>query len=142
MPAGHSSPPPLRLPDARGGEFILGDHLGQSRIVVVFSPPAAFLDDAAAQHGALDERGLLVLAVAGRDDLIAHGAYATPVHVLRDGSGAARRGWGVAEGQTAYYLIGKDGTIKEARADVPALSEVFGTIDAMPMRRREMREQG
>ncbi|MEQ8965577.1 MAG: DUF4174 domain-containing protein [Azospirillaceae bacterium] len=38
-------------------------------------------------------------------------------------------------------LIGKDGGVK-LRADAPlALDRLYATIDAMPMRRREMREQ-
>ena len=38
-------------------------------------------------------------------------------------------------------LVGKDGTEKERWHEPVPMTEVFGLIDAMPMRRREMRER-
>ena len=53
--------------------------------------------------------------------------------------GSLRQSFGVAEGAFAAILIGKDGTEK-FRADQPVrMAEIFDRIDAMPMRREEMR---
>jgi hypothetical protein len=38
------------------------------------------------------------------------------------------------------FLIGKDGTLKSTQTELD-LQELFGRIDAMPMRQREMRQQ-
>lgn len=46
----------------------------------------------------------------------------------------ARRGFGVR-------LVGKDGTVKLARAGPVQMNEVYALIDDMPMRRRELRER-
>lgn len=50
--------------------------------------------------------------------------------------------YGVAEDEFAVVLIGRDGGEK-LRASAPVSpAELFGKIDEMPMRRREMRERG
>jgi hypothetical protein len=36
-------------------------------------------------------------------------------------------------------LVGKDGTVKLQREGMTALKDIFGLIDSMPMRRREIR---
>lgn len=41
-----------------------------------------------------------------------------------------------------FILIGKDGTVKRVWQNIVPMDELFATIDAMPMRQREMREQG
>jgi hypothetical protein len=38
-------------------------------------------------------------------------------------------------------LVGKDGGIKLKRGDQVDLREIFGLIDSMPMRQREMRQK-
>ena len=50
--------------------------------------------------------------------------------------------FGVPPRASRIVLVGKDGTEKHRDADlIPARSH-FDTIDAMPMRQREMREEG
>ncbi|MDC0612734.1 DUF4174 domain-containing protein [Vibrio sp.] len=44
-------------------------------------------------------------------------------------------------GKDAVLLIGKDGGVKQ-RLNKMELKELFGEIDRMPMRQREMRQQG
>ena len=44
------------------------------------------------------------------------------------------------EGAFTVVLVGKDTTEKLRRSDVLSTGELFETIDAMPMRQREMRE--
>lgn len=55
--------------------------------------------------------------------------------------GRLRRRYGVAPGRFAVLLIGKDGGVK-LRSDAPLTARtLFDAIDAMPMRRAEMRRQ-
>jgi hypothetical protein len=42
----------------------------------------------------------------------------------------------------AVVLVGKDGGVKRRETAPLALDSLYSTIDAMPMRRREMREDG
>ncbi len=44
----------------------------------------------------------------------------------------------VAGGEAAAELVGKDGGVKLMSASPIAAATLFATIDAMPMRRREM----
>jgi hypothetical protein len=54
---------------------------------------------------------------------------------------ALRGRFGVTGNSFAAILVGKDGTEK-LRHDAPVTAaKLFATIDAMPMRRREMREE-
>lgn len=76
------------------------------------------------------------------------------IRLFEDGSGEAmgepispeeaaeaRDSLGVDAGRFAIILVGKDGGAK-FRSDEPiAPQEIFARIDAMPMRRREMRER-
>lgn len=47
----------------------------------------------------------------------------------------------VATEQFTAILVGKDGTEKLRQNEPLALARLYATIDAMPMRQREMREQ-
>jgi len=47
----------------------------------------------------------------------------------------------VAPDAFRVVLVGKDGTEKRRDAEPVAARSLFDTIDAMPMRQREMREQ-
>ena len=53
----------------------------------------------------------------------------------------ARERFGVEPGAFAALLVGKDGTVKHRSAEPVAPGVIFALIDAMPMRRREMRER-
>ena len=53
-----------------------------------------------------------------------------------------RRQLGVAAGDRRLILIGLDGSIKRRGELDTGLQAVFGQIDAMPMRRQELRERG
>lgn len=49
-----------------------------------------------------------------------------------------RSRWQLPAGEWAVVLVGKDGGVKERWSSIVEPSEVFGKIDAMPMRLREM----
>jgi hypothetical protein len=47
----------------------------------------------------------------------------------------------VSRGEFAVILMGKDGGIKLRRQSQTKLTDIFALIDAMPMRREEMRQK-
>ncbi len=51
-----------------------------------------------------------------------------------------RERYGVGEDDFIVLLIGKDGTAKECLEEPMEPADLFETIDAMPMRQREMEE--
>ena len=103
----------------------------RSRILVL-SAPAAADPNLRAQRAALgpvrggvSERDLVVLEAVGT------GAEARALRVQLS----------LPEGEFRAVLVGKDGGAKITAAEpIPAL-RLFSTIDAMPMRRDEMRRQ-
>lgn len=52
-----------------------------------------------------------------------------------------RERYGIAEGQFAVILIGKDGGEKLRRLEHVPIETIFALIDTMPMRRREMQDR-
>ena len=58
-----------------------------------------------------------------------------------DDAASLRRRFGVETGAALMLLVGKDGGEKLRAPLDEELSTVFGVIDGMPMRRREMQEQ-
>lgn len=51
-----------------------------------------------------------------------------------------RRQFQVADSAFSVVLIGKDGTQKLQQEEVLTMDKLFAVVDAMPMRRREMRD--
>lgn len=56
------------------------------------------------------------------------------------GRGAERRRLGVPPRGFGLVLVGRDGGVKLRSVRVVAADRLLGTVDAMPMRRRELRE--
>ena len=137
-----SRPPDFTLPDSAGRPVRLGNFLGRKRIVLAFRPRAVYLDDVLAVHEKFEARDLIVIAVGTPTEGLEGKPSETPVYVLTDRTGATLRAYGAEGHAPTFYLVGKDGTIKMARRGYPDDQELFGTIDAMPMRRQEMRERG
>ncbi len=101
----------------------LSDYRWKNRLVLWQSDSAEFREkfqktwDAVAAECA--ERDVLVLPIEGaalRDEL------------------------DVAAGENVILLVGKDGGVKERWSEAVDPAAVFALIDAMPMRKREMRE--
>lgn len=109
-----------------------------SRRLLIFTPNTSN-EDYVEQHRLLrnhetgfEERDLTTVLVSETgDDSI------TP-----DESAEARGKYGVETGGFAVVLLGKDGTEKFRSSEPMSANELFERIDAMPMRRREMREGG
>ena len=59
-----------------------------------------------------------------------------------DGNGPLHRRFHAPAGEFRVILIGKDGHTALERSQPVGSQELFGLIDAMPMRRQEMRSKG
>ena len=120
----------------------LGSYKGTNRLLLIFVSTAA---DALYRR----QESLLKSHEAGfKDrDLIL-------VRVFTDGgdvggspvspgkAAGVREGHGIGEGEFAVLLVGKDGTEKFRWRKPVSAEEMFERIDAMPMRRREMEQNG
>ena len=114
----------------------------KSRLLLLFAPDAgdarlvrqeAMLREA---RTGLSERDQVVLRIAGgRVDALV-GAAPEGAQALAD---ELRARFGVGREEFAVVLVGKDGGAKRREGAPVAPEALFATIDAMPMRRREMR---
>lgn len=132
--------PGFELPDVPGRRNITYASFLRKRRIVILLPNDGgwiWLAGAAKQAREFAERDLTVLVLTRDANMPA--SLPGGFHVLQDADGAicARLG-----GTPAFYLVGKDTGIKMASRSFPTLSELFRTIDAMPMRAQETRERG
>ena len=114
----------------------------QNRPLLVFAPapddPALTRQlEIAEQHRAgWRERDMVTIVVAGDRPVTVDGTRAKDL-----ANGALRQRYRVTGDSFAAILVGKDGTEKLRHDGTIPAAKLFQTIDAMPMRRREMREQ-
>ena len=110
----------------------LSEYRGKHRLLLIFARSAedensarqrALLEDRGA---ALDDRDLLTLTFFEDD---------------REGPAPPRREYGVGAGEFAAVLVGKDGGEKYRSGEPVHPEELFDLVDAMPMRRRELRNR-
>jgi hypothetical protein len=121
----------------------LGDYRWQHRLLVLVAPDATDVSvqqvrQSLAHHAdELADRNLLVLQLFLHDQSLVEGR---PV----SGTEAAglRAELGVEQDARMLLLVGKDGLVKRRAALVTDLQVIFSQIDAMPMRRIEMRQRG
>ncbi|MBC8104686.1 MAG: DUF4174 domain-containing protein [Cytophagales bacterium] len=138
---------PFTLPVSSSGATVLSsDILGIRRVLLLVAGRAeeaevravqTWLRTAAAQAAELNERDVTVMVVTDDPEAITGGQElpAPTFQVLRD---AYREETLRLGGAPAFYLIGKDGTIKAAERTLPPVAELLARIDSMPMRQREM----
>jgi hypothetical protein len=140
---------PVMATPADSIDVDLSEHEWEHRLLFVFAPSEASpaLDEQWAvwrgdPHG-FAERKLRIYTVVGADRGTRRAVPDGPVTPLRAASAAAlRERFGVARDSFAVVLVGLDGTEKR-RDRTPVLRDaIFSTIDAMPMRRAEMRDEG
>jgi hypothetical protein len=82
----------------------------------------------------LQERDLVVFHIFAEQ-----GGFAGEQRLSEEESEAVRQPFAIDKQRFAVVLIGKDGTEKQRWQKPVESSEVFALIDAMPMRRQEMR---
>lgn len=115
------------------GQNRIEDFRWKKRLLIVSGADGKFLGKAAEEKAGLDERDMRVFVLAGE------GGEAFPVgKELR--AELLKRLKPAADGKEVW-LIGKDGrtSIRWDLADF-TFEKVFAAIDAMPMRRQEMRD--
>ena len=114
----------------------------QNRPLLVFAPDRddTALDrqiEIAESHAAgWRERDMVTIVIAGDRPVTVDGTRAKDL--VND---SLRQRYRVRGDSFAAILVGKDGTEKLRHVRPIAASKLFQTIDAMPMRRREIREQ-
>ena len=118
-------------------------------IVAAFSPLAAHADPLDAAKGKM--RPVVVLSDSREDPLIAKQMQALDrmkpeltvrdIQVLQESrfDGPLHKKLGVDKTGFAVVLVGKDGTIKQVWHDPVDPRKIFTIIDAMPMRKEEMK---
>ena len=117
----------------------LSQYRWKDRLLVTFAPSV----EAAARQGRP-----LAKDAAGRKERQLLRIVVLPGSTLVEGkpstldAAALRRRYRVRPGETRTLLVGKDGTVAfSTRKPVP-LKTIFALIDAMPMRKAEMRKSG
>ena len=118
-------------------------HRGEHRLFLIFAASRrdeSFARQARLLEGAGDgfaERDLL-RADLPEDGMGSFDGVQVPVGEAAD----TRERFGVRSGRFAALLVGKDGTVKHRFDEPVGPGGIFALVDAMPMRRREMREEG
>lgn len=116
----------------------MNDYLWRHRPLLVFAPAA---DDSvvAAQRSALAghaadllERDMILIEIIG-DQVSIDGRHASAMT-----SSDLRDRYGVRDDASVVLLVGKDGGVKMSQTSALSPLDLFQTIDAMPMRQREM----
>ena len=89
-----------------------------------------------AQQAEVDDRDLVIFEILESDP-----SSINTQSLASDSALSLRKQYNVNPGEFAVLLVGKDGGIKLKRQDEIQLEEIFALIDAMPMRREEMRQK-
>ncbi|MDP2401022.1 MAG: DUF4174 domain-containing protein, partial [Actinomycetota bacterium] len=120
----------------------LSSYQGKNRILVVFSSSETNLmyKSFKIQLLRLDQeirnRDILIIYVFESGD-----GWLGCLQLNREQALLLRKRFSINMGQSALFLIGKDGEVKLQKQLPVDLSDVFSIIDAMPMRQREIRER-
>jgi hypothetical protein len=119
----------------------LGRYQWKSRVLVIFSAASSPQFDKqrqviAAQQPALADRDLVVLVVDGKtvSPLFGNADGLRAEAVRADVEGPSGKSFQVV-------LVGKDGLVKLRQNSAVSGPQLFGLIDAMPMRAREIQKQ-
>lgn len=122
---------------------LLKSYQWQNRLLLVFTPEEEDelyrqqLKEFNRQEKALKERDLLILRVYP-----AHVVLPNGVELDEQQAQSLREAFIIPPDETVTLLIGKDGTEKLRSKELMTLQRLFLTIDAMPMRQQEMRQDG
>jgi hypothetical protein len=121
----------------------LAGYRWKNRLLLIFSPTrsnpnfATFNQDLMRRSLEVDDRDLIVFRILEEGP-----SQRGKKPLAPEDAENLRRRFGARPGVFTVILIGKDGGVKMVREDHAELQEIFDLIDSMPMRQREMREQG
>jgi hypothetical protein len=128
--------------DRESGDFALSDYVWKHRVLLAFAPSRAADSFKRLRHSwdarraEVAERDLVLVEVFENGE-----SWIGRTRLPGSTSANLRQQFDVKVGRTTFILIGKDGTVKRRQPDAE-LTELFAVIDAMPMRRAEMRMSG
>ncbi|MGD2024380.1 MAG: DUF4174 domain-containing protein [Desulfobacterales bacterium] len=114
----------------------------KNRLLFLFAPNrdhpmfVSLHNSLSAQQAEVDDRDLVIFIILESDP-----SSINTQSLASDSAFSLRKQYGVNPGEFAVLLVGKDGGIKLKRQDDIRLEEIFALIDAMPMRREEMRQK-
>jgi hypothetical protein len=143
------APGPDDAAPADTSTFDLQAHQWTHRVLLVFAPSRdaermqTQAERIAEARDGFVERDLVVVEVVADGPSRAQPTPSDHAEPITDASAEAlRERFAVPPDAFAVVLVGKDGTEKR-RSELPlAAPDLFATIDAMPMRQREMKEDG
>ena len=127
---------------ALDAEDLMNELTWEKRVLLMFAPdaqdPVLRRQEAAlaSDRAGLAERDMVVIRALSEDGLSIDGVR------HEDVATSFYRRFGTDRNRFRVLLIGKDGTVKLDRDDSVPSAELFALIDSMPMRRREMLQQG
>ena len=129
-----------------GGQKVLSMDLNQfqwkNRLLLIFAPQEgdafaqALQNEILTHPDEISERDLVVFSVFETGP-----SYMETTRIDPQTAAAIRTKFAAPLGQFTCILVGKDGGVKLKRHAPVKLEEIFGLIDAMPMRREEMRKK-
>jgi Domain of unknown function (DUF4174) len=120
----------------------LGQYRWKNRLLFLFSPSS----EVPAYRSLNQELNRNFDGVRDRDLLVFHIFEKEPsvmdsLEISPQAAENLRGRFGVRQGAFTVVLVGKDGGVKLQESGPVTLAEIFGLIDSMPMRQREMREK-
>lgn len=134
---------PLVMNAQQHSEFQMNDYQWQNRLLLIFAPN----QDSRDYEEQMEELNSSEEGMRDRDMRV--------FHLFRDGSSfgdeqyltdnsvdALYNKFKVESGSFVVLLIGKDGTEKLRKSGLLKTDKLFALIDSMPMRQREMRNDG
>ncbi len=123
--------------------FSLSSPKWKNRLLLVFAP---------SEHNPAYQQQMQLFAKAKQDfvnrdlvllQVLAQGnSYANGEQIGSSSAAQLRDRFGVGNSDFRVVLVGKDGGTKRSNSNPVQASAIFNEIDAMPMRRQEMRERG
>jgi hypothetical protein len=129
-----------------GGQEALSMDLNQfqweNRLLFIFAPQEgdsffqALQSEISTQPDEISERDLVVFKIFETGP-----SYQENIQLDTRTAAAIRNKFAAPLGQFTCILVGKDGGTKLKRYSPVKLEEIFNLIDAMPMRREEMRQK-
>lgn len=126
----------------------LSVHEWKHRLLLVFAPSLSAESWAVQQEkwsgrsDGFEDRDLRLYVVGEAAGQFYTALGGEPVPITAESARALRDRFDVAPDDLAVVLVGKDGTEKRRDTAPVDAAAIFETIDAMPMRRAEMREDG
>jgi Domain of unknown function (DUF4174) len=140
-PVAQAFPNPVQV-KAKMTSFSLSSQKDKNRVLLVFSPNAQNPDYQkqmqffASEETAFRDRDLVLVQVLAKGESQVNGEE------IDQASGAKLRDrFGIGEGDFRVILVGKDGGEKRTDTTPVKPKAIFSEIDAMPMRRQEMRDR-